>query len=288
MEKKPDLFAYLDYRAFLADAFRVRQAADSKLSYRSFAKAAGYSSPNLLQLILAGKRDLGPAHIPGTVKALRLNRQEADFFASLVGFGQAEDFEEKIFHYQRMMRSRRYGASKAVEKGQFRYFEAWYHPAVRELLVHREFDGDPAWIAGRVVPPITPAQAKGSIALMESLGLVRRDPATGRWAHAEAAIATPAEVGSLAAGNYHRAVLRLAAASIEAFGPAERDLRAVTLGVPRSAIPALKRRMEEFWRDLVALGNGGGDVEEVVQVSLQLFPLSRTHGRERGRDGGRP
>jgi uncharacterized protein (TIGR02147 family) len=78
--QKPDIFAYLDYRKYLRDAFEAMKAAaqegraaqkgGAKISYRSFAKEAGYSSPNLLQLILAGERDLAPAHVPGTVRAL--------------------------------------------------------------------------------------------------------------------------------------------------------------------------------------------------------------------------
>lgn len=276
--KMPDVFAYLDHRKFLADAFAALQAADGKMSYRAFAKQAGYSSPNLLQLIIAGKRDLSPALLPGTVKVLGLNRQQAEFFADLAAFGQADGFEEKNFHYQRMIRSRKFVAIRPVQKNQFAYFDQWYHPVVRELLIHPECDGTPEWIAGKVYPRITTSQAGQSIELLQSLGLVRRDAETGRWAHTEALITTPAEVASLAVGNYHRAVLRLAAESIEAFDPGQRDLRAVTLGVPKGALPALKKRMEEFWRDLLVLADGGHAVEDVVQVNLQLFPLTRGKG----------
>lgn len=282
---EPDVFAYLDFRAYLRDAFQARQAREPKFSYRAFAKLAGYASPNLLQLIITGRRDLPSSHLPGTIRALDLNKQEADFFANLVGFTQAEGFEEKNFHYQRIHRSRKYAAVKPVEKGQFEYFDQWYHPVVRELLIHGEFDGSMAWIASRVSPPITSSQAAKSVELLESLGLIRRDAATGRWRHAEASISTPAEVESLAVANYHRSILRLASDAIEAHGPDRRDLRAVTLGIPRSALPDLKKRMEEFWRDLITLGDARGKVEDVVQVSLQLFPMTRTPSREPGSAG---
>lgn len=283
---KPDLFAYLDYRIYLKDAFTDRQVREPKFSYRAFGKLAGYPSPNLLQLLISGRRDLASAHLPGTVRALEMNKQEADFFGHLVGFNQAETFEEKNFHYQRMIRSRRYMSVKPVEKGQFEYFDQWYHPVVRELLVHPGFDGSMAWIASRVSPSITVPQAEKSVELLESLGLIRRDSATARWVHADAVISTPSEVASLAVANYHRSILRLAADSIEAFGPERRDLRGVTLGIPRSAFPALKKRMEDFWRDLVALGEGQGQIDEVVQVSLQMFPLSRVSERSPGAKDG--
>jgi uncharacterized protein (TIGR02147 family) len=276
---KPDLFAYLDYRKYLRDAFEAMRAAapkgKGKVSFRSFAKEAGYSSPNLLQLILAGERDLAPANIPGTARALKLNKQETEFFADLVAFDRAEGFDEKTFHYQRMLRSRRHAEARPIDKGQFEYLEQWYHPAVRELVAHPGFTGDPGWIARRVHPRISTAQAEKSLELLERLGLIRRDGSTGRWAQAEARISTAPEVASLAVANYHRTVLKLAEGAIDSFDGESRDLRAVTLGLPKDKFPELKRKLEAFWRDVLDMSSGAGPVEDVFQINLQAFPLTR-------------
>jgi uncharacterized protein (TIGR02147 family) len=276
---KPDLFAYLDYRKYLRDAFEALQAATpkgkGKVSYRSFAKDAGYSSPNLLQLILAGRRELAPANLPGTARVLGLNKQESEFFADLVAFERAEGFDEKTFHYQRMLRSRRHAEARPIDKGQFEYLEQWYHPAVRELVAHAAFDGDPAWIAGRVHPRITPAQAERSLELLQRLGMLKRDAGSGKLVHAESQISTAPEVASLAVANYHRSVLKLAEGSIEAFDGTRRDLRAVTLGIPKAKYPELKRKLESFWREILAMGENPGPVEDVYQINLQAFPLTR-------------
>lgn len=307
--QKPDIFAYLDYRKYLRDAFEAMKAAAQesratsegrtaakagpgpktrasakgrageargKVSYRSFAKEAGYSSPNLLQLILAGERDLAPAHVPGTVRALRLNKQESEFFADLVAFDRAEGFDEKTFHYQRMLRSRRHAEARPIEKGQFEYLEQWYHPVVRELVAHPAFDGTPEWIAARVHPRITAPQAEKSLQLLEQMGMIRRDAASGKLSQADAQISTAPEVASLAVANYHRSVLKLAEGSIEAFDGDRRDLRAVTLGIPKDKFPELKRKLEAFWREVLDMSAAAGPVEEVYQVNLQAFPLTRT------------
>ncbi len=277
---KPDLFAYLDYRKYLRDAFEALRAAAprgrGKVSYRSFAQQAGFSSPNLLQLILAGKRDLAPSNIPGTARALGLNRQESAFFSDLVAFDRAEVFEEKNFHYQRMLRSRKHADARPIDKERFEYLDQWYHPAVRELAVHPGFDGDPAWIAHRLQPRITVAQAEKSLELLVRLGLLRRGEADGRYAQTDASISTAPEIASLAVANYHRSVLKLAEASLEAFDGNRRDLRSVTLGIPRDKLPELKRKLEGFWREIQDLGSGPGPVEDVIQVNVQAFPLTRT------------
>jgi uncharacterized protein (TIGR02147 family) len=278
--KKPDLFSYLDFRKYLKDSFEAIKASNPKASYRSFAKEAGYTSPNLLQLIISGKRDLSSSTLPGTVRALGLNKQEADFFADMVAFCQSAGFEEKNFHYQRMLRSRRYAAVKAVEKIQFQYFDQWYHPVVRELVAHPRFDGRADWIASRILPKVTAAQVERSLELLSALGLIRREATDGRWRQVDATISTPAEVADLAVANYHRSMLRLAADSIQAYPPETRDLRSVTLGIPRKAVPGLKRRLEEFWKDLVALGNAEEAVEDVVVVNLQMFPATQPDAHE--------
>jgi uncharacterized protein (TIGR02147 family) len=272
---KPDLFVYLDYRQYLRDAFEAMKAKDRKTSFRSFAKEAGFTSPNFLQLVISGTRNLSSANIPGTIRALGLNKQESEFFANMVGFEQAEGFEEKNFHYQKMLRSRRYTEAKPIEKGQYVYLEQWYNPVVREMLSHKDFTGDPAWIARRIQPALTVAQVEKSIELLNALGMIRRDETGGKWLQAEPIISTPAEVESLAVANYHRSVLKLASDSIEAFSSGERDLRAATLGIPKSAYPQIKRKMEELWREILALSQDGGKVEEVYQVNLQVFPLTK-------------
>ncbi|MDB5103390.1 MAG: hypothetical protein JWP91_1079, partial [Fibrobacteres bacterium] len=275
---RPDLFTYLDYRMYLRDAFGAMKAGDRKTSFRSFAKEAGYTSPNFLQLVIAGTRNLSTASLPGTLRALGLNKQESEFFANMVGFEQAQGFEEKNFHYQRMLRSRRYTEARPIDKGQYEYFEQWYNPVVREMLAHEGFTGEASWIARRIHPGLTVAQVERSIELLNGLGMIRKDEATGKWLQAEPLISTPAEVASLAVANYHRSVLKLASDSIEAFSPDERDLRAATLGIPKSAYPAIKRKMEELWREILAVSQAGGKVEEVYQVNLQVFPLTKPEG----------
>lgn len=280
--KRPDVFAYLGYRKFLRDAFGAIKARHPKTSFRSFAKEAGYAVPNFLQFVIGGKRDLGQSHLTGTIRALGLNKQEADFFTSLVGFDQAKKFEDKNFHYQRMIRSRRFLATKPVEAGQLEYFDQWYHPVVRELLIHKDFAGDLAWITERVHPPVTSVQVEKSVDLLERLGLIRRDGQSGRWIQTENAIGTPTEVGEIAISNYHRTLIKLGLDSIEAFPPEERDIRSVTLGIPKSKLVVLRQKVEDFWREIGVLVEPSESVEEVIQVNFQVFPMTQS---KRKRDG---
>ena len=57
-EWRPDLFAYLDYRAWMRDAYEAGKAHISAFSFRYLARRAGFSSPSFIKLVMDGQRNL--------------------------------------------------------------------------------------------------------------------------------------------------------------------------------------------------------------------------------------
>lgn len=271
---KPDIFAYLDYRAFLKDAFEMRKARAPGLSYRSFAKHAGYSSPNFLQNVIQGERNLSSTYTIVTARAFKLNKQETEFFRDLVGYAQARSVDEKNLFYQKILANKRYATAKTLDKGQYEFFSHWYVPVVRELLTHPACEGA-AWIAERIFPRIKTSQVESARDLLERLGLIRRDEASGRWQLSDPVITTAPEVSDLALRNYHMAAIQLAHDSLKVFGPSERDIRSVTIGLSRSAYVELKAKLEAVWKDVLDFAGTQENAEAVYQVNLQMFPLTR-------------
>ena len=54
----PEVFAYLDYRAYLRDYYTSRKAQGASFSFRSFSRKAKLRSPNYLKLVMDGARNL--------------------------------------------------------------------------------------------------------------------------------------------------------------------------------------------------------------------------------------
>ncbi len=283
MNNLPDIYAYLDYRQYLRDAFTALQNSRPGLSYRGFARDAGYSSPNLLQLLIGGERDMNPIQIAGTVRVLGLRKGRAEYFAALVAFNQARTHEDKNLQYRRLMRARPYNLDRATEsanKLEYRYFEKWYNPVVRELLVHRDFNGDMGWIADHIHPRISVSEVDRSVRLLEEIGFVKKDGNSGKWFQTETVIRTPSQVSSLAVANYQRAMFNLGSEAIEGFPQEQRELRSITLGISQKTYQSIQRRMDALWKELLSLAAGPEPVEEVCQVNLQLFPLTKGESHE--------
>jgi len=272
---KPDIFTYSEYRIFLRDAFDALKAGAPKLSYRTFAKRAGFSSPNYLQMIINGQRNLSSTYTVSAAKAFKLNRQETEFFQNLVAYNQAKSLDEKNHFYQRILRNKRHATIKTMDKSQYEFFSQWYIPVVREMLTHEAFTGDAAWIAERVHPRITAAQVESARDLLLRLDLIRRDPVTGKWLLTDVVISTESEATHLAMRNYHMSAIQLANDSLKVFSPRERDIRSVTIGLSESAFGELKSRLESVWKEVLDFAGTQERADAVYQVNLQLFPLTR-------------
>lgn len=270
----PDLHDYLSYRAYLRDWFAAQKAADRRFSHRLFARRAGVRSPSLFREVVAGQRNLTPRTLEGFVRALRLTHDEADYFHDLVQLDQARTEDEKNAAMERVAARRRYREARPIEDGMFAYLSNWYFPATRELALCRDFRAEPEWVAARLRPRITVAQARAALDTLFELGMLERRE-DGRVAPAEVSVATAHEVAGLAAHNYHRQMLQRCQDAIVGVLAPERHLVGVTVGVPTSLVPKLKAELDAFQERLLHLcDDHAHDAERVYQLQLALVPLS--------------
>jgi uncharacterized protein (TIGR02147 family) len=282
-----DVFQFLDYRAFLRAYYTAEKARRPAFSHRFFSRLAGLRSPNFLKLVMDGERNLGPDTVPKFAHAIGLTGEASTFFADLVTFTQAESAADKSQAFERIAASRRFRSARRIEGDLFKYLSHWYYPAIRELAARADFQESPKWIAARLRPKITPAEAQQALALLLSLGLLMRDETTGRVVRGEPTLTTEhevrpggQEVRSLAAGNFHRQMLERAAQSIELVPRERRDLAALTVCVSAATAALVKERIHKFREEITQLCDADARAEIVYQLNVQWFPLSVAPGEE--------
>jgi uncharacterized protein (TIGR02147 family) len=274
------VFGYVDYRAFLRDFYRTQKENKRPFSYRAFAKRAGIRSYNFLQLVMKGERNLGPEMAVRFARGCGLGKAEADYFCELVAFGQARTAEERTRCYERLGRFRQFREAHKLEPAQAAYHSTWYMPAIRELVALAGFKDDPKWIAAKLTPPISPAQARDAIETLCTLGLLVRE-GRGRLRQADRVVTTGAGPLGHHVVNFHHAMIAQAAHALDQLPREERDISAVTLGVSERAFARIKERVATFRQELLQMADLDGAPERVVQVNFQVFPLSIAKGEER-------
>ena len=135
--KKPSVLEYLDYRQFLRDAFGYRKEQSRAFSHRYFAEKARFSSPNFLQLVMTGKRNLTHKSAGQVAEAFEMGKREQEYFESLVFMNQAETQDERNRYFLRLASVRGARSARRIEKAQYDYFSHWYYPVIREVATWR-------------------------------------------------------------------------------------------------------------------------------------------------------
>jgi uncharacterized protein (TIGR02147 family) len=268
------VYDFLDHRAYLAAYYRAAKRTRPSFSFRLFSKLAGLRSPNFLKLVIDGERNLGADSVGRFSQALGLEGADAEFFADLVAFSQAQTLADKNRAFERIAASRRFRAARRIDGELFAYLSHWYNPAIRELAARDDFQEEPRWIAAQLRPRISPAEAAEAMKLLLSLGLLVRDPSSGRVARGEPTLTTEHEVRSLGAAAFHRQMLERAAQSIETVPAAQRDLAALTVCVSAETAAVVKQRIHQLREALTELCDADTKGSTVYQLNIQWFPLS--------------
>jgi uncharacterized protein (TIGR02147 family) len=267
-----DVFSYEDYRTYLSDVYAERK--QRGLSHRGLARRAGLSSPSFLKAVMDGHKNLAPTTAKRVALALGLVGDAAEYFRLLVVLGQTTDPSERRAVQVSLGRLRRYQDVQALAEASDAYHQHWYLPAIRELSLTDVFRADPRWIARVLTPKITIREVKLALATLERLGLLRPDE-SGALRAVHQQVSTALEPNSDQIADFHRTMIAQAAQAISGVPRPERDISSITLSVDAAGLAAIKKRIQEIRRELLDEFDAGQSGIQVVQVNLQLFPLSR-------------
>src|SRR5271157_1844675 len=116
---RPNIYTYLDYRHYLNDLFASLRDANQSFSFRAFAKMAGSSSPNFLQLIRDRKLNIRLSGIHALSQAVKLTIRERRFFEYLAAFDHAKTHDEKDRYFRSILQAREYREIRTLDREQY-------------------------------------------------------------------------------------------------------------------------------------------------------------------------
>lgn len=281
MDKKLNIYGYVDYRVFLRDYYNLQKKQTRYFSYRYFSNKAGFSSHNVLKQVINGERNIALKSIPKFCRALNLTSRECDYFRLMVLFNQSRNEDEKNELFREMFRYKQTSKAKRLSELQYKMYSEWFHAVIRELVSFKGFTEDYAAIAKLLTPSITPGQVKKSLKLLRDIGLIKKNKG-GKWVQCDPIIKTAPEVESLSVRNHNRKMIQLAEEAIAAVPPHHREISGMTLGISRKAFKEIKKKIQNFKDDILSdVLADSSESEEVYQLNFQLFPLVK-NGRQEG------
>ena len=275
MTPEPDVFQYLDYRAFLRDWFAAHAG---RPSVRGFAKRV-HCSPSLLSSIMAGKRDVDTGRAEVFAGAMKLDAAQTSHLVALVVVAHDPSRDRRQRALDEVLTTRRYRSAPRVNEATYTLLSDAVVGAVFELARCEGWRGDPDWIASALHPSTTREVAVAALDVLMAAGVLTRD-ADGRLQVGESQATdhdVHHDVVNRAVDQFHRQILARAPDVLSTVPHAERQFGALTFAVPSKAVPELKARITRFYEEIMHLVEvTEGSRDRVYQLGVQLYPMART------------
>ncbi len=274
---KPSVTRYMDPLAFLSDLYANLKTESAKYSYLQYSEDLGLSRSNALHLMLRGKRPLTTKSAEKIAEALELKGPARRYWLRLVEYHCSGDTAER----EALMRDLLEIKTKEVTgtdhlMQQLEFFTEWYHSIIYELASTSEFSDDPKQLAAALHPRIRPEQARQSLELLQKLGLMQVED--GALKPKQARITTGDEIASMAVMRYHQTMIDLGKDSLTSVKGELRDISSISFACSPERVPLLKKEISAFRKRLLGLAEADADKDQVYQMNIQLFPVTRKKG----------
>jgi len=266
------IFAYFNYRDYLRDYFVHRKSLNRRFSHRAFARKAGYNSSGLYLLLVSGKQNLTRSLIPKFASALELNQRESEYLGHLADFTHGKSAAEKQEAFDRMI-GLLPPSIRNIGREQRDYYRSWHNVAVRETLSVLDVGDDFRTLAEFINPPLKVSQVKEAIKLLDSLGLIRKNPA-GFWKATDASLASTPELGVVTIRRFQKEMMELGKVALDRFDREERNVSSSTLSLSKQGLERLSLKIDGFLREISELARSDENEDRVYQFNVQLFPLT--------------
>lgn len=272
-----DIFGYFDYRLFLRDYYDARKANERSFSYRWFAQRAGYNSSGLYSSIVAGKVNLTDRTLPMFAAAMKLEPDEEAYFALMVDFTHATTPEGKQEIFDKMVPLMPERIQRAA-LAQKEYYSDWRYAAVHHALSICEVRDDYAELARIFDPPMSIAEARRAVELLETIGLAKRAP-TGIWESTSKTLMGGAELGVDLIRSYQASLIDEGKRALREIPKEKRQISTTTFSVSNEGKERILKKLADVQREIFEIVKSDVGENAVCQLNIQFFPLTREKGR---------
>jgi len=263
---------YEDYRVFLNAVFEMKKKTNHRFSFRRFAELAGLKSPNYLQLIIEGRRNLTLSTARQIAGRLKFASGEKEYFLSLVKFDGARDTAEKNEAIRARLTALKKIVARDIPLVQKEIFGRWFYLLVRELFFLPTASADPAWICDKLGGLISLGEAGRAVQLLTRLGLLKEKG--GQLVPEDPVLDTNDQnMQASLLRDLHADTLKAWAAHLHKLSPADQELGVLNIPIRSENIPELRRRIRQFQDEIIGWVQEEKQADRVVQLGTYLIPF---------------
>lgn len=266
------VFRYQDYRVYIQDYFDEMKAR-KLLSWRIFAKQAGFASPSYLKLVCQGKANLSDTGIDQVASAMNLKSIERDFFKILVNLNQAKTEHDK---QQYMLQMEKLVLSKKVKHFTdfaSQYFGSWLNPVFRKIAPSIT-NTKPSEIAKQFILDVTADDVKATIQFLTKNKIISKKN-NGRFKKVNVPLSTDnRDIKESLLVTLHKQVGQNALDSLDKTSFDERNFSELLLEVSDEGYNKVVDEIANFRRRIMEIAEKDKTKDRLYSLNFQLFPLT--------------
>jgi uncharacterized protein (TIGR02147 family) len=195
---------------------------------------------------------------------------------NLVKLANYDSFQGKLAALDKMSKSSSYQKRNPNEAEFFEYMRHWHYVAIREMSTLEGFKLNPEWIQGRLRYWVPVSEIKSAIEFLTRNGYIQITQ-TGVVVPPKETLVCQGEMYETALSQFHKQMFSLAADSIEATPPPERNLVGFTLAIDSKRFDQAQKILNRAAEEIEDLERqAGGEARDTVyQVQLAVFPITK-------------
>lgn len=279
IRKRIKLFEYSDVGRYFKAVYDQIRLVQKSFSIADFSEFFGFGANNTMGQIHSGHRKVSLKASERIAELLKMSRVERTYFISLVKIKHADTSEERdrLMALILELRARNSESSNNNNKA-LEFFNSWVHSVVFEVLSMQEPQSLQE-VCNKIMPEVKQQSVEKSLIFLESIGLIESrasaDSEIKKYIKLKKDFSLGGAVPGLAIVRYHQEMLNLAKDSLMTSPPSERDVSSVTVAVSPEQIDLIKDEINRLRKYLLLLSSQAEDNARVIQVNIQLFPLSK-------------
>ncbi len=270
------LFQMEDPREILVQIFQEKKERNPSFSIRAWSRQLGFRNPSYLSEVLRGKIRLQPKLAMKISRSLDLPEEEKRYFEALVFLANANSDAEKNFFAATIKKYRPEIEFEKVEEDYLTWIKSWIYWLMDEIIFLKDFREDPATIARRIGPDVTPQMIELAIQDMLQHKLLERD-AKGRLIRRHAHY-IPERKTLRNQKLYFEKVGKKFSERGEAARltqlPEEVYFRSMARPVRKKDIPKIRKALGDFCMSLRKFDPPQGSADEIFAIDLSFFKLT--------------
>ena len=281
IRKQINLYGFNDPTTYLKSVYQASKSLRKSYTLMDFSEDLGFGRNNTMAQINNGHRPLTIKALERISTILKLDKAEKAYLRATLDLKTAKSSAYKEEKLALLLELQGRAKSDEPKDSPLNFFNSWHHAVVFELLDL----SDPlevAAIKNKFSMEISDTDIENSLKLLQSLGLVRlvEGAQSKRYVKTQKDFSLGSAIPGNAIVRFHQEMMNLAKESLVSTPPQLRDISSVTISVDEETMQRMKKDVELFRRYLLFQASQCQNEDLVMQVNVQLFPLSKQEPKE--------